>query len=320
MRRELLTWGVIVAFVVIAFGGVVLILNATLYSASGFVGSYLAALERRDADAALELTGPSVAGDASSELLTRDAMGSVSDTQFISDVDTDGTHRVVFSYLAGDEPGQTAFEVHRAGSLFGLFSTWAFVESPLAVVHINVMNDARFNANGVELVSPAPNDPAPYLVFTPGSLALDHESTYLEAATVTVTVTEPGASVPTAIDVEANDDFVAAAQKAVNAHLRECTTQAILMPTGCPFGYPVTNRIVTPPLWSIITYPVATIKPRETAGEWQMPRTAATAHIVVDVKSLFDGTITTVDEDVPFTVAYRISIAADDVVVVTAID
>ena len=256
-----------------------LILNATLYSASGFVGSYLAALERRDADAALELTGPSVAGDASSELLVRDAMGEVSDIHFESDVESDGTHRVSYSYLAGGEPGYSTFEVHRSGALFGLFSTWSFVESPLAVVHINVKNDARFTVNGLELVSPAPNDPVPYLAFTPGSLALDHESTYLQAATTTVTVTEPAASIPTAIDIVANDDFVAAAQKAVNAHLQSCAKQTILMPTGCPFGYPVRNRIVSPPLWSIITYPVATIKPRETAGEWQMPRTAATAHI-----------------------------------------
>jgi hypothetical protein len=320
MRRELLTWGVIGAFILVAFGSVVLILNTTLYSASGFVASYLTALERRDADAALELAGPSVAGDASAQLLTRDAMGELRDIHLVSDVETDGTHRVVFSYVAGDEPGQTAFEVHRAGALFGLFSTWSFVNSPLAVMHVNVKNDARFSANGVELVSPVPNDPAPYLVFTPGSFALDHESTYLQATTVVVTVTEPGASVPTAVDVQANDDFIAAAQKAVNAHLQDCATQTVLLPTGCPFGYPVSNRIVTPPLWSIITYPVATIEPGDFAGDWRMPRTSATAHIVVDVKSLFDGTITTVDEDVPFSVAYRISIAPGDVVVVSALD
>ena len=317
MRREFVIWGVTGAIVVVALGMAVFVLNSTLYSASGFVGSYLSALERKDADAALELVGASVSGDASRELLVRDAIGELSDIQLVGETEAAGTHQVTYSYLAGDVAAQSTFDVRGSGALFGLFATWDFVDSPFGVMHVNALNDPRFSANGVELISPTPNDPAPYLVFAPGTLELDHETRWLEASAVTVTISEPGRSVPTAVIAVPNEDFVAEVQRAVNAHLEQCTTQSVLLPTGCPFGRPVSNRIVSPPIWTMVTFPVATIEPTDTAGEWSMPATAGTAHVVVDVKSLFDGTVTTVDEDVPFTARYRIVVLPNDQVLVT---
>ena len=35
---------------------------------------------------------------------------------------------------------------------------------------------------------------------------------------------------------------------------------------------------------------------------WRIPSTPATAHIALEVKSLYDGTVTEVDEDIPFQV------------------
>ena len=107
MRREIITWSIVAAVVVGAFAGTVLILNASLYSASGFVRSYLDALERKDADGALELAGPSVAGDASTELLAREAMGDLGDIQLVSDdSEPNGLHHVVYSWEAGGVKGQ----------------------------------------------------------------------------------------------------------------------------------------------------------------------------------------------------------------------
>jgi hypothetical protein len=47
-------------------------------------------------------------------------------------------------------------------------------------------------------------------------------------------------------------------------------------------------------------------------GEWTMPQTDAAAHLIVEVKSLFDGTVSTFDEDVPFSVSYLITFLPDD--------
>jgi hypothetical protein len=58
-------------------------------------------------------------------------------------------------------------------------------------------------------------------------------------------------------------------------------------------------------------YPVVTIIPGEEPGTWLMPVTEAAAHLVVDVQSLFDGTVTTFDADVPFSISYVITFQAD---------
>ena len=48
MRRELITWSVVLGVILAGFGATVLALNSTLYSASGFVRTYLDALARHD--------------------------------------------------------------------------------------------------------------------------------------------------------------------------------------------------------------------------------------------------------------------------------
>ena len=59
-RRSMLIWiGGAVATLVVFFG-VVIALNATVYSASGFVGRYLDALDRRDLASLLDMNGVTV--------------------------------------------------------------------------------------------------------------------------------------------------------------------------------------------------------------------------------------------------------------------
>lgn len=319
MRRELVTWSVVLGIILAAFGIVVLVLNATLYSASGFVRGYLDALERQDADSALTLIGPAVPTEASELLLRPDAMGSVSEIALVSEtVGPEGTHRVVFSFVAGERSGQSAFEVRRTGAILGLFSTWEFASSPLAVMHVVALNDARFTVNGVELVSPSPNEPAPYLVFAPGSYLLEHESGFLEAKPVPVIASTPGGSIPTAINAMPNQAFLDQVEKEVHEYLDDCATQQVLQPTGCPFGQVISNRVASVPQWSIADYPEIRIEPTGTAGEWRMPRTSAAAHLRVDVRSLFDGTIREFDDDVPFTVSYLITFLSETELLISA--
>lgn len=319
MRREIITWSIIGAVIVGAFFGTVLVLNATLYSATGFVRSYLEALERHDADGALELAGTSVVGDASTELLVPDGMGELSDIRLIADTQNeDGSHTVEFAYLAGGTSGTTSFVVQRSGTLLGLFPTWTFTTSPLGIIHMTVLHADDFTGNGVELVTPSQNDPAPYIVFTPGLYTFDHSSTFLEADAVDVAVTEPAEAVPAALSVEANERFLRDAQQKVDDYLNECAKQEVLLPTNCPFGQPINNRIATTPVWSIASYPQITIEGAEEPNQWLIPPTEGAAHLVVDVRSLFDGSISTFDEDVPFGVSYIVTFLPEDELLLTA--
>lgn len=318
MRRQLVTWSVVAAVLLGAFGLTVLVLNNTVYNASGFVRSYLGALERQDAAGALEIIGHPETDDATDTLLRRVAMSELTDIRLVSDLaGPDGVHKVTFTYLADGIVGRTTFEVKSTGMLFGLFPDWEFVNGPLSTMYVTVVGDARFSANGIDIVSPTPNDPAGYLVFTPSSVRLAHTTTYLEAEPVTVAVTEPGASVPTALIVKPNALMVERVQEQVNEILDTCTTQEVLMPTGCPFGQSMGNRIISPPQWSIAQYPEVGLRAGEQSGEWLVPPTSGVAHLVVDVRSLFDGSVSTFDEDVPFTVSYSVAFLQGDELLVT---
>jgi hypothetical protein len=317
VRREVLLWSVAVGGVLIAFGVVVLALNLTVYSASGFVRTYLDALARQDATAALELAGTAAAGDASDALLVREAMGELDDIETIADrTAADGTHYVTARYLIAGETSTTEFAVERSGTLFGLFNGWSFAQSPLSVLQLTVQHEGDFTANGVDLVSEVGQDAEGlYLAFTPSAIELTHESEYLTADPVVARLLQPGTAVPAALDIRANQAFVDEVQRQVDEFLTECTTQPVLLPTGCPFGETIPNRIVSAPVWSMVELPKMTIEPSGEVATWRVQRTPGVAHLVVDVQSLFDGSVSTTDEDVSFDVAYNVTILPDDLLI-----
>jgi hypothetical protein len=327
MRRTVITWSAVMALLLAGFGASVVALNADLYSAHGFVGRYLDALERRDSAAALALPGVSTGNDTAAELLESDAMGDLDDVRTVSDTEgDDGRHTVVVEYTLaapdGSQPttGTSEFVVAPDGIRFGLFPSWRFVTSPINSMSVTVLHDQDFEVNGHEVTSTAePDAPATFQVFAPGLYVLKHESTYLTSENVTAAVTEIGEITDVTVDVQANDAFVAEVQKHVTAYLEECTTQDVLFPTGCPFGMSPGNRPLPGAKWSMVSNPVVTIVPGVPPGTWAVPKTPAMAHLVVDVRSLFDGRVTTFDEDVPFDVQYALTFEPGNKLLITAV-
>ena len=192
-----------------------------------------------------------------------------------------------------------------------MFDRWAFATNPLGVIRLTVQHDDRFTANGVALRSPVQDDAAPYLVFVPGGYVIGHDSTWLTAEPVQVNATDPGVAVRARLDVEANAAFVAEVQSQLASYLDQCTGQQVLLPTGCPFGQTMGNRITSAPAWSIVTYPAVTLTADVVPGQWTMPLTPGVAHLVVDVKSLFDGSVSTLDADAGFELGYRAQLQDD---------
>jgi hypothetical protein len=320
MRRALTTWSVIFGLVVLAFIGTVVALNNTIYSAHGFVQSYLDSLARRDAEGALALPGVTVTDAAARDLLTRAALGDLSDIRLVSDVADGPAHRVTFAYEIGGHAGRTEFVVKPDGHTLGLFDGWRFAVSPIGTVALTVQHDQRFDVNGLATTTTAePNGVANFAVFTPGRYAFGHTSTYLTAEPVPTDVTAIGDVTPVVVNVEANDFFVAQVQKELNDYLdTTCVPQQVLLPTGCPFGHAIADRVVSTPAWTMSVYPAVTVIPGTDPGTWAVPSTSAAAHLVVDVQSLFDGTVTTFDEDVPFSVRYSITFQPDGSLYISA--
>ncbi|MFC0680392.1 hypothetical protein ACFFGH_21375 [Lysobacter korlensis] len=318
MRRIVGTWAALFALFVVSFALVVVALNATLFSPGGLVRSYLEALARHDVPGALELAG--VSPTERDVLLDARALGRLTDIHQRSDEQLpDGTHRVEFDYRTDAGAGRTEFLLEPAGTRFGVFGAWRFAEPPVAQVEVTVLHDPRFDVNGLEVVGAA-NEPRTYRVLAPGAYEFGHETTYLEAAEVEVAVSASGELAEARVDVAANERFVAEVQRDLGRYLDACAEQRVLLPTGCPFGKQVANRIESEPRWTMSEYPPVTLRPAEEPGTWLMPPTEAAVRLRVDIRSLFDGTVTRFDEDVPFTVSLLISFQANGRLYIEALE
>jgi hypothetical protein len=322
MRRAAISWSVAFALLFAAFGITVAALNGSLYSAGGFVGSYLDALARHDATSALQLPGVVGPQGSASDLLTDDTLGNLTNVRLVRDDSAaNGVHTVTYDYTIGGERQSTDYDVRQTGTVLGLFPTWKFASSPLATVAVTVLHDRRFRVNGVDLTSPAkPTTSASYLVFVPGLYTFDHQSTYLTADPISAPISDPGSVTAVQVNVQANTAFVTEVGKELHSFLDSCATQKVLLPTGCPFGKTFDNRVDSTPVWTMATYPHVEIIPGASIGTWLMPTADAAAHLTVKVQSLFDGSITTFDANVPFTVSYGITVGDGDDLHIDATD
>jgi hypothetical protein len=140
---------------------------------------------------------------------------------------------------------------------------------------------------------------------------VDHHSRYLEAAAVEMVVDRPGSQLRATVDVQPADAFLEQLTAQVRASLDECVTQGVLFPTGCPMGHAVADRVASTPVWSITEYPDPTVAPGAELGTWVVDASFI-AHLTVDIRSIFDGSVATFDQDLPVVAGYLVTIGADD--------
>ncbi|MBX3067097.1 MAG: hypothetical protein KF844_00410 [Cryobacterium sp.] len=317
LSKRLWPWFLWLGVILGGFVLTVLVLNSTIFSAAGFVSSYLSAVARHDVAEVLSTNGVKQSAGDRLDLLTPAALGDLSDIQLVASRDEGaGVHTVTFEYKIGGNFARSSFLVESAGTEFGLFSAWKFAASPLATMTVTPLHDATFTVNHLTLKSKAGADaPVPYSVIVPGLYVLSHDSTYLFANRRGVEVTQPESGLDESIDIQAKPSFVDAVQQKVNSYLDQCATQTVLFPTGCPFGQSLDNRVEGSPVWTIVDYPKVSIQPGQPSETWIVPTTKGTAHLVATVKSLFDGSVSTFDEDVPFNLSWQMQIEGNQVLI-----
>lgn len=317
MRGIAIRAGIAVGVVIVGFAILVVVLNATVLSAAGYVQGYLDALERRDAATALQLAGELPATSRRTDLLVDETIVPVTVVEVATGEETAGLTPVDVEFEVEGRTATATFMLQRIDSLFGLFSTWRFAESPLASVTITVMNTTEFTANGVQLRAPVQNEPVRYLAFTPGILTLEHESSLLVSVPETVLVDNPAGAMRAVLDTQASPSFVAQVQAEVDAYLAGCASQQKLFPDGCPFGQEIADRIISDPQWQIVSSPIISLQPTATPGEWTTPTAPGVARLIVDVKSIYNGEVDTFDEPVPFSIGFTVTFVGASEVVLT---
>jgi hypothetical protein len=293
------------------------------YSPTAFVLHYLGLLGDGRAADALALPGVGIdqaalvarglPADASPALLRQAALGDLSDVHAISETGDGDLTRVTIGYTAGGHVAQTTFAV-RPDESDGALPAWRFDTSPLAIVDLTVLGSSAFRVNGFsvdrrQLSVADPANPMPLLVFSPGLYSVTVDTPVATSSGVAVLADAPLAEVPVDVQAQPTDQFVTTVQARVEQFLTDCTTQQVLQPTGCPFGYVVYNRIDDLPTWSMVQQPTVSIVPD--GANWRIPETPATAHIDVDIRSVSNGSVRHVSEDVPFTVDGTITTLSD---------
>ncbi|MCC4909477.1 hypothetical protein [Microbacterium sp. cx-59] len=297
------------------------------YSPSAFVLRYLSMLESGRAADALAMPGVTLDGrqltnaglpqSASDALLRSAALGDLDDAEITGEVQDGDTTIVSARYEAGGHRATTSFRIARNGTI-GLAPSWRFAQSPLAVMKVSVAGSMTFEVNSFSLdkrqVSPEGADadplaPVSMLVFSPGLYSISVDTPIAKTPGMAVLADAPMVNVPVTLQAEPTQKFIDVVQQRVEEFLTNCTSQQVLQPTGCPFGFVVRNRVEQLPKWTITEQPEISVV-ADGAG-WRIPDTAATAHIDLTVRSLFDGALYPVAEDVPFVVNGTISVLPD---------
>jgi hypothetical protein len=324
--------GLVGALLLVAVACAIGSLNRDVFSAKGFVAQYLSSLERRDAASVLAMPGvvPSdteIPEGSSAALLRGSALGALSDIEILDEAaQPDGTYIVSASYVVGATPAVGMFHVFDAGNTFLVFDTWAFATPPLGTVNLTVSHDSVFTVGTSGLIDLRTTHPTntgtfgatgTFLVLAPGNYTFGHTSRLLAAKPVTATVIGPGADATATVDVQANAAFNGEVQKQLDEFLDECVTQTVLQPTGCPFGYQTGNRLVGEPTWSLVAYPEISIVAGDTG--WVVRNAIATVELTGELQSLYDGTITPLDEIIDANINLDITIAPDGSLLITVI-
>lgn len=324
---DLTTLALIGVLLIAALGAAGAVLYKEYYGPSAFVTRYLDLLATGRAADALRIPGVAVDRGTLEEsgievapseaLLRQAALAPLTDIDVVSEESTDGVTSVTVSYVAGKHPGTSTFSVTQDGWV-GVTPNWRFTRTPLAAVSLTVLGADKFSVNGFEIdrrqVSAAgamtdPSDPLPLLVFTPGMYSVTVDTPISKSPGVSVLADTPLAETPVDVQTVPTEEFTAVVQTRVEEFLTECTTQQVLQPTACPFGLEVQNRIDSLPEWTIAVQPTVTVEPD--GAQWAIPAVDAVAHIEVDIRSLFDGSIQHISEDVPFRVNGTIAILPD---------
>lgn len=324
-RGELLA---ITAIAVLLLSGIVsagLALARDVFSASAFVDTYLRAVETRDVATALSMPGVMPDGITRQEflaqptnvLLNAAAMSPDLDFTIVGEDAVQNVHYVTVSSAALGAR-DIVFSVTPTGTVAGLFPQWRFTTSPLGALDITTNHATIFSVNGFGPIdmaavdaSVAPQDFAAvglFTVLTPGIYDLEISSSALTSEPVTAQLVEPGSASDVTLEASPTPAFVERVQREVDDFFDSCVRQRVLLPSGCPFGIGIENRISGEPVWGIATYPRVELRPG--ASGWEIIPVSLSLTFDANIQSLFDGSVTPVHEEIPLTISGSVVLTA----------
>jgi hypothetical protein len=314
-RILLAVGGVVVAAVVAVIG--VSVANSVFFGPGRQVEAYFDALEKGDADGALDLVRLDYSDDER-VLLTDDVLGEgggIADVE-IGDVDTNGDLAVVTVDYTVDGADQSQDVTLRRSGRYVVFDDWELVDPDLGSVEVTATGATGLVVNGHEVEVDGLDDTVELPVF-PGSYEIQPTagSSFLEFGPQEVSVGTDGEYLD--FDVIPSDALLAEVTEQANAFVAECVSRTDADPAGCPnetYGYELEDvrwTLDAPPTYEVESdyeggWRFSTSLPGRASVTAQQPSFidgepaedyADDVSISIDGTVTIDGDIVTVDVD-----------------------
>jgi hypothetical protein len=295
-------WPIVRRFGLIALGIValwlasVLALNLTINSPSGYVSSYLSALESGNYGLAARQVGLSEVPRVTP------LPGQLNSAEIVSQaVLPNGEIVVEARYQLGGSEQSTLFVLKASEPVLFFFTTYEFAKPPLARLELTVVGDNRVSINATELAIARLGVPPSVSVLVPGIYDGSLETEWLSSEVTRVSAVELGSTNSMRVVIEPTPQLVDRTRDAIEDFLDDCVDQAVLQPMSCPFGITVTDRVLGAPQWTILDYPEVSLRLGADRVTWSVVASRGTAQVNVQVQSLFDGELDDTVETISFT-------------------
>jgi hypothetical protein len=314
VRRDRIPWVVAVVLLVVVTIVVAVVARPLVFGPRAFVQAYLDALHRGDTAGALALPGVRIPA-ARTDLLP--VSGLAVDAAIVGER-ADGDDTVVtVSWLHTGAEQQTELRVRPDAALAGVIPQWRFAQSPISTVRFDIAGGTAVRVAGhrVDTASRQAGTPegSGFALLVPGAWRIDLDDRMLAADAPDLVLPRAGQAITRDVTLEPTARFTKAVGSAVDRVLTDCAKQTVLYPPGCPFGERVTDRLASTPAWSIVSSPQVRLAPTDTAGAWVTSPADGTAHLTVRVRSIFDGKVSDLDQDVPFVASWDVRLDGEKV-------
>lgn len=295
-------WSIVRRFGLIALGIValwlvsVLTLNLTINSPSGYVSSYLGALESGNYGLAARQAGLTEVPRVTP------LKGELSDSRVISQAVLDNGDIVVeTTFTLGGAKESTFFVLRASEPVLFFFTSYQFAEPPIARLELTVVGDNRIVINSTELSIARLGVPPSVSVLVPGVYDGSLDTEWLRSEVTRVLAVGHESTNSLRVVLEPTPQLVDRTREAIEDFLDDCADQGVLQPVSCPFGITFTDRVVGTPEWTILDYPDVSLRLGADRVTWAVVASRGTAQVEVQVQSLFDGKIDATDDTIPFT-------------------
>ncbi|WP_267547212.1 hypothetical protein [Arthrobacter sp. H14-L1] len=231
--------------------------------------------------------------------------------------DAGGKVTVTASYSVDGAKKNTDFQLEPTGKQWLFFTTWSFVPAPLPTLDISVVNETTASLNGVIVKMPAGRNS--FAVLYPGQYKAAFANDLFQAPAVSTTVTSLAVR-PPAVDLVTapSAKLLTAVNNQLQHYLDGCAKQQVLLPADCPLSNHSDNRIVSPVMWHIESYPKVSISAY--GGEWVIAPLTVKAQVSYQEQQLYTGEVSQVKLAQNFGFTAKLETSGSNVAVVPVVN